>query len=535
MMITIIAKKKTYLLLISFIFSIKMEKIEKNAIYFKLKNTGIYYRYIDYLFGIYREINSRRAKLSHNLTPKPIVVFGDVLYYLLYREAENYNLLTTIPEDIRKQFWKYKAIDIDIKSFFLKWYDDPKDFMKSAESVKSNYLMIMKDIDSVHPEYLNIILSILNLSRDSINLEFSSTENADGSLQHEAQLSVSLNHFTHKHILDLHLIANFEEFETSKFKFSTGEFIGENLIGLLTRQLYPTEGAWRTIDTKNLEKDEIYSEMSCILKQNKLDNMKFKQGGVRAKIARHIFAQSLENSVSHIEKIFIPHNKFLANKILFFSSKLIRKLCSGELINRALKLHEEVNSFLHVRASPKHTLEFIDLCLIMWQEFMDNIQLNNCVYIVHFTSSAAFKSISSSGWLLTQPDRYKQNLFFSFEGSGNGTRRIGPNNLSIKQQTLGIYDEGLGIYFRILQNKPERKDGVVAIVFSPNILAKYSGWFINTEENFGFILGNDIVKAPFSGEYGRTIYDIRSKEISNRSELVIPHSVNISDAIDIIQ
>lgn len=159
--------------------------------------------------------------------------------------------------------------------------------------------------------------------------------------------------------------------------------------------------------------------------------------------------------------------------------------------------------------------------------------LNKCVYIVHFTSIAAFRSINDVGYLLTQPERCKRNLFFRFEGTGS--RKIGCNDLTIKQQKRAIYDEGLGVYFRVLEKKPERKKGVVAIVFTPDILTKYTGWFINTEENFGFKLGDNIVESPFSGEYGRTVYNVNSQEISDRSELVIPHSVKLSDALEIIQ
>lgn len=54
--------------------------------------------------------------------------------------------------------------------------------------------------------------------------------------------------------------ANFEKPETVKFRFMTikdGNLICENLIELITRQLYPTEGFWACIDTKTLEPVDI--------------------------------------------------------------------------------------------------------------------------------------------------------------------------------------------------------------------------------------------------------------------------------------
>ena len=152
-------------------------------------------------------------------------------------------------------------------------------------------------------------------------------------------------------------------------------------------------------------------------------------------------------------------------------------------------------------------------------------------YIVHFTSPVAFNSIKSCGWIYNQKDRKSRNIFAVFEGSVN--RRIGPNDISLEQQGENIYDEGIGVYFRVLPQKPQKQKSIVAIGFRPNILDKY-GWFINTEENFGFKLGDDKVISPFSGELGRTIYNIDSPEITERSELVIPTSVSLADAIEII-
>lgn len=152
--------------------------------------------------------------------------------------------------------------------------------------------------------------------------------------------------------------------------------------------------------------------------------------------------------------------------------------------------------------------------------------------IVHFTSLLAYESIRTIGFILTQPERLKRGLSFSFEGSYD--RRIGPNIVNRKQ--INLYDEGLGVFFRILPRIPQiyKKDHV-AIIFPPYILLKYTNWFINTTENFGFQLGDTIVESPFSGEFGRTIYDLQSPDITEYSELVIPHSVDVTDKIAIVQ
>lgn len=154
------------------------------------------------------------------------------------------------------------------------------------------------------------------------------------------------------------------------------------------------------------------------------------------------------------------------------------------------------------------------------------------VVLVHFTSPVAFASIRSIGALLIQPERRARGIAFSLEGAAN--RRIGPNDLTRDQIMRDLYDEGLGVYFRILPSVPAKAKNTVAIVFSPNVLAKYKGWFINTEENQGFKLGDVVVESPFSGEYGKTVYDVNCGAITDRSELVIPHSVSLADAIEII-
>lgn len=149
------------------------------------------------------------------------------------------------------------------------------------------------------------------------------------------------------------------------------------------------------------------------------------------------------------------------------------------------------------------------------------------VYIVHFTSRIAYKSIQNIGAILTQSSRAKLNLRYKFEGGFN--RRISFNNEFSFEKDL--YDEGYGVYFRILRVLPIYVKEV-AIIFDENILSKYGNWFINTEENFGFKMDKNVfTESLFSGEYGKTIYDIRSPDITERSELIIPHDVNLIDAI----
>lgn len=497
----------------------------ENLVYTQLKNPHIFYRFVDSLVDIYRKVDSQKVKLSRNLGP--LVVFGEILYFLIYREAKRFNLLSSLSEELRDAFWKFRTTDIDIQSVFSNWYDEMYEFNEDMDTVEYNFKTIMMGIDT------STLFSIVG----PVDIKSIITENANGTFQNRLQLVVS-----DEPVFDIVLRANFEKPETVKFRFTTikdGDLICENPIEIITRQLYPTEGFWAYIDTKTLEPVDIYRNLACRLSQNKKDATEFHQGFVYVQMMRYIFKQSLEHSVAHIADVFIPPNKLLLSKTFFFQGTLLQKLCSRSLIEKASNLYKRVRQSRQERASPQHTLEFIDLCLQMWKEFAKNIKqqqrTDKCKYIVHFTSSAAFKSIRSSGWLLIQPERYSRDLFFHFEGSGRGSRRIGPNDLTIEQQKQDIYDEGLGVYFRILPEKPARKSGVVAIVFSPDILTKYTDWFINTEENFGFKLGNKLVEAPFSGETGRTVYDINSPEISDRSELVIPHSVKLSDAVEIIE
>jgi len=159
----------------------------------------------------------------------------------------------------------------------------------------------------------------------------------------------------------------------------------------------------------------------------------------------------------------------------------------------------------------------------------DNIN-ENMVVLVHFTSPTAYESIQSIGALLLQSERQARGLTFHFEGSAN--RRVGPNDIT--REELMVYHEGIGVYFRILPTVPVRRKNVVAIVFSPTMLTKYDGWFINTEENHGFKLGEMVIKSPSSGEYGKTVYDVNCAAITDRSELIIPHSVSLVDAIKIV-
>jgi hypothetical protein len=361
------------------------EREAREVILGRLRDVHIYFKYLDSLFGIYREYNLRRKEISPFLEDE-LIVFGGSLYFLLYREAKRYNLLGKLDDRLKVQFWKYKTPDMDVIGSFSKWYDEPHDFFEDAEHARFKYQDVMRDIDARHPEYFDRILSILkpvplqsvsSLRKNLIGLNFlNPEEKANGSLECRPQVTVKLrNGLPDDHIFESLLFANFEEIETSIYNFTTTKnpFVGESFISSMTQQVYPSERAWKEIDTHNLDADSIFKEMSEIFRRNQLAAVKFRQGYDRVCILRYIYAQSLEQGVEHISDSITPSNKLLTNKIFYFKSRLMRKLCSSSLIERASKLYLDAKRNSSEKASPEQTLLFMDLCIEAWKGFASKI------------------------------------------------------------------------------------------------------------------------------------------------------------------
>jgi hypothetical protein len=132
--------------------------------------------------------------------------------------------------------------------------------------------------------------------------------------------------------------------------------------------------------------------------------------------------------------------------------------------------------------------------------------------LIHSTSLAGYNGIVMSGHLLNQPALIEKGIIII--GEGGADRRIGDKMVTLEDEDwYKKYDEGRGIYFRVETNiskctNPFSYGGDVIMEFSPKLLEQYPNWILNTEENFGFVLGKhgEEVESPFSGNLGKTFY-----------------------------
>lgn len=132
--------------------------------------------------------------------------------------------------------------------------------------------------------------------------------------------------------------------------------------------------------------------------------------------------------------------------------------------------------------------------------------------LIHSTSLKGYNGIIESLYLYNQHCLSEKGIIF--KGEGGGQRRIGDRMVTIEDKNWWKhYDEGRGIYFRIDTDQSQDRDpfvygGEVVLEFSPDLLKQYPDWILNTEENFGFVIGKhgEEAESPFSGDIGKTLY-----------------------------
>lgn len=162
-------------------------------------------------------------------------------------------------------------------------------------------------------------------------------------------------------------------------------------------------------------------------------------------------------------------------------------------------------------------------------------------HLFHVTSLDGYNGIIQSKNLLNQPSLVKKGIVIKGEGGLN--RRIGDRLATlVDKDWYKHFDEARGIYFRIaIEDDPFRYGGDIVLEFSPDLLKQYPNWILNTEENFGFVLGNhgEIKESPFSGELGKTLYGKYTEKdlediIPGNAELTIDvPSINLKNLVNV--
>ena len=155
--------------------------------------------------------------------------------------------------------------------------------------------------------------------------------------------------------------------------------------------------------------------------------------------------------------------------------------------------------------------------------------------LVHGTSIEGFKSIMIMERVLDQVD--KANLKILLTGQGGIGRALGQFD-----DLRRLLDEAQGVYLRLDTTTSPldllKEPGDVFLLFHPDLLNQYKPWVINTEENFGFMI--DVHGVLGTAEYGsgepgtswvNFIPPERIREVSNRSELLIPNSINLDNLV----
>jgi hypothetical protein len=160
--------------------------------------------------------------------------------------------------------------------------------------------------------------------------------------------------------------------------------------------------------------------------------------------------------------------------------------------------------------------------------------------IVHSTSIQAYESILGSGRIFDQKDR--QKFCISMVGEGTKDRRVGTFDapLTHGRDFYEEFDEANGVYFRVgtKENPIDFFSGSVQLVFSHHLLDQYPDWIFNTEENFGFVLGEhgEMAESPWSGDEGVTFMGVIDQDIEiipRNTELLIPHSINLENLAEV--
>lgn len=154
--------------------------------------------------------------------------------------------------------------------------------------------------------------------------------------------------------------------------------------------------------------------------------------------------------------------------------------------------------------------------------------------IVHSTTIVALDSILKTGMLLDQNTR--KRLKITYVGEGLLDRKIGKyTDIMYDPYFYEKVDEAAGVYFRM--GPLEQKPGI-QLIFSTKLLTQYPEYIFNTEENFGFVSGENGT-SPFTGELMTTYFGTVPPEYilktlkPDNTEILIPESVNLDNLIAI--
>lgn len=356
---------------------------------------------MDDLLNIYRDFNLNRKFLSPKVTNE-FMVMGGMLYFFLYREAKFLDIIDDdIDHVILDKFWEYKTVDMDVQGQLVLTEDEDDKFLEYADLIKQKYFQIM--INEIYPknkEAFRFIHEILHnkplfqypipeglgavsgprcpeckrypkIVGDNFGLAF---EINDDLRFCRSQIAVKVGE-EEDHIFEILMYSNFEDMITSVYnlKCIPQAFIGENIIVSMTQQIFPNQRGWRQID-KTKSAHQIFAQMKDIFNQNPLALTKFTQGYYRSYVVYYILKKAAKFNITHLLNIILPTNKVLVNKLFFFKSRLVSKITSPNILQKASSLYTILKAENpQSSASATHTLEFMIICLNLWNWY------NECI------------------------------------------------------------------------------------------------------------------------------------------------------------
>jgi hypothetical protein len=313
-----------------------------------------------------------------------IVVFGGMLYFILFIEAQKQNLIEDdLNIDILNQFWNLKTVDLDLYAFVN--IDGSKKFTMSADKIFTEFSKLLND--SYLSKYLTNITRILEpipyKSLDAIDIKsnpllgLSLINMANGEIRPRLLSRLGNND---DHILEILIQYDVDDGIKTIYDVNWLDrpFCGENLISSITSQLYPTERGWNHNNQRDylkMSNDQVYSSVRNRLKEDKLLYTKFKQGFYRSYVATYILRKSFEKNNTKLLNTILPTNRGLTDKMFYMQSRLVRKLVP-DLSKKSLILRLNIKKLdENIQATAPHTLAFLNICLKMWKIFELNIDM----------------------------------------------------------------------------------------------------------------------------------------------------------------
>lgn len=316
----------------------------------------------EYILELLQFFEIMKNKLDLNARHSDLTIFGGIIFFVLFYEAQLEGLIDENEID-STEFLRWKPIDLDIHGILLDEIEDEKHLMEIGEKVSESF---NRFVDYQNVTRFEKMLGPINSSTKITFFEYDIPEI-------RPQLFASIGPHRH-HLLEILLQTDNDPLKSCQFVTSHfPTFLGENILVSIRDQLYPIERAWREIEWESKTRQGIFRQVKTILDSDEMAMLKFRQGGFRSEMVRHILKKAIETNHEKLLKIIVPKNKILSDLIFYFSSSRMRLLVP-DLSKEGTKLYMEWKTWPREElASPTNCLKFVDLALKAWKTFEEEI------------------------------------------------------------------------------------------------------------------------------------------------------------------